>query len=100
MMLLGERLSADEAREWGLVWRVVEDQDLAAETDRIAGILAERSPSAIASTKRLIAAASDFEMDQQLDLERDLQGEAGRSPDMREAVAKFFAAKSAAIRSD
>lgn len=93
MMLLGERLSADEAREWGLVWKVVDDADLAAESTRIAAKLATLAPSAVAATKRLIAAASDPDLDAQLDLERDLQGDAGRSPEMKAAIAAFFAAR-------
>ncbi|MDR3465808.1 MAG: enoyl-CoA hydratase-related protein [Xanthobacteraceae bacterium] len=92
-MLLGDRISAEEARDWGLVWRVFDDDTLTAETDAIAARLAERPSAAIAATKRLIAAASDAALDQQLDLERDLQGEAGRSPDMKAAVAAFFASR-------
>jgi 2-(1,2-epoxy-1,2-dihydrophenyl)acetyl-CoA isomerase len=92
-MLLGDRIGAEEARDWGLVWRVYDDDTLTAETDAIATRLAERPSAAIAATKRLIAAASDAALDQQLDLERDLQGEAGRSPDMKAAIAAFFATR-------
>jgi len=94
-MLLGERIGAEEAREWGLVWRVFDDASLDAETDAIARRLAERAPSAVAATKRLISAASDAALDRQLDLERDLQGAAGRSPEMKAAVAAFFASRKA-----
>jgi 2-(1,2-epoxy-1,2-dihydrophenyl)acetyl-CoA isomerase len=90
-MLLGDRIGADEAREWGLIWRVFDDERLDDETDALARRLAERAPSAVAATKRLISAASDAALDSQLDLERDLQGVAGRSPDMKAAVAAFFA---------
>jgi len=93
MMLLGERVSAEEALSWGMVWRVYDDAALSAETDRIAATLASRSPAAIAGAKRLITSASDFGLDAQLDLERDLQGAAGRSPEMKKAVAAFFAQK-------
>jgi 2-(1,2-epoxy-1,2-dihydrophenyl)acetyl-CoA isomerase len=90
-MLLGDRIGAEEARDWGLVWRVCDDETLDAETDAIAHRLAERAPSAVAATKRLVAAAGDAGLDSQLDLERDLQGVAGRSPEMKAAVAAFFA---------
>jgi len=93
MMLLGDRLSAEEAREWGLVWKVVDDADLTAETGKIAAKLASLAPAAVAATKKLIAAASDPDLDTQLDLERDLQGDAGRSPEMKAAIAAFFAAR-------
>jgi 2-(1,2-epoxy-1,2-dihydrophenyl)acetyl-CoA isomerase len=92
-MLLGDRIGAEEARDWGLVWRVYDDEKLTAETDAIATRLAERAPSAMSATKRLIVAASDADLDRQLDLERDLQGEAGRSPEMKAAVAAFFASR-------
>ena len=92
-MLLGDRISADEALDWGLVWKVFDDDTLATEADRLATRLAERAPSAIAATKRLIATASDAGMDAQLDLERDLQGIAGRSPEMKAAIAAFFASR-------
>ncbi len=90
-MLLGERISAEEALSWGLVWRVFDDAQLAAETDAIAQKLAQQSPAAVAATKRLIGAAVDGGIDAHLDLERDLQGTAGRSPEMKAAIAAFFA---------
>lgn len=94
-MLLGDRISAEEALSWGLVWRVFDDADLTAEAARIAETLASRTPWAIAATKRLVTAATDFGMDEQLDLERDLQGIAGRTPEMKEAIAAFFAKRQA-----
>jgi len=90
-MLLGDRIGAEEALSWGLVWRVVDDAVLTAEVDAISARLAERAPSAVAATKRLVKAASDVGLEDHLDLERDLQGAAGRSPEMKTAVAAFFA---------
>jgi 2-(1,2-epoxy-1,2-dihydrophenyl)acetyl-CoA isomerase len=92
-MLLGERIGADEALAWGLAWRVCDDAALMGEAEKIAEALAARAPAAVAATKRLIVEASDFKMDAQLDLERDLQGEAGRTPEMKAAIAAFFAQK-------
>ena len=92
-MLLGDRISADEAHQWGLVWKVFDDAELASETEAIAKRLAEKTASAVAATKRLVTEASDFAMDPQLDLERDLQGVAGRTPEMKAAIAAFFAAR-------
>jgi 2-(1,2-epoxy-1,2-dihydrophenyl)acetyl-CoA isomerase len=89
-MLLGDRISAEEALSWGLVWRVYDDGKAPGEVEAIAARLAERSPLALSSTKRLIREASERDLGVQLDLERDLQGEAGRSPDLKAAVAAFF----------
>jgi 2-(1,2-epoxy-1,2-dihydrophenyl)acetyl-CoA isomerase len=90
-MLLGDRVSAEEALSWGLLWRVVDDAALASEANAVARRLAERAPSAVAATKRLIKAAVDAGIEEHLGLERDLQGIAGRSPEMKAAVASFFA---------
>ena len=92
-MLLGDRISAEEARDWGLIWRVFDDQRLEEETDSIARRLAERAAPAVAATKRLIAAVSDAALERHLDLERDAQGAAGRSPEMKAAIAAFFASR-------
>ena len=92
-MLLGDRISAEEARDWGLIWRVFDDQRLEEETDSIARRFAERAAPAVAATKRLIAAVSDAALERQLDLERDAQGAAGRSPEMKAAIAAFFASR-------
>jgi 2-(1,2-epoxy-1,2-dihydrophenyl)acetyl-CoA isomerase len=90
-MLLGDRIDAEEALRWGLIWRVVDDAALTAEVDTIARRLTERAPSAIEATKRLITAASDNGLEDHLGLERDYQGVAGRSPEMKAAVTAFFA---------
>jgi 2-(1,2-epoxy-1,2-dihydrophenyl)acetyl-CoA isomerase len=90
MMLLGEKIGAEEAAAWGLVWRVYDDAALMPEAAKIAARLASLTPGAVAGTKRLIAEAADFGQEAQLALERDLQGEAGRSPAVKQAVAAFF----------
>ncbi|MGF7162142.1 2-(1,2-epoxy-1,2-dihydrophenyl)acetyl-CoA isomerase [Rhodoligotrophos appendicifer] len=91
MMMLGDRISAEEAQSWGLVWKVFEDDALEIEVNKIATKLASLAPDALAATKQLITAAADTGLDESLDLERDLQGIAGRSPEMKAAVAAFFA---------
>ena len=94
-MFLGDRISAEEALSWGMVWRVHDDAELSAEVEKIAAKLAALAPDAVASTKRLIASATDFGMNEQLDLERELQGIAGRTPEMKQAIAAFFAKRRA-----
>jgi 2-(1,2-epoxy-1,2-dihydrophenyl)acetyl-CoA isomerase len=94
-MLLGDRITAEEAKDWGLVWRVVEDDALLAEAQAIALRLAGLAASAVSATKRLISEAADPDLDARLDRERDLQGEAGRSREMQEAIAAFLARRRA-----
>ena len=96
MMLLGDRISAEQARDWGLVWQVHDPEELGAEVDRIAAKLASLAPAAIAATKLLIRTASEPGLAGQLELERDLQGEAGRSPELKAAIQSFFALRKGA----
>lgn len=95
-MLLGGRIPADEFERWGLVWKVTEDADLLSEALGVCARLAERPANALAMTKQMIAKSSDFDLDPMLDLERDMQGAAGRSPEMRVAVDRFFASRAGA----
>lgn len=91
MAFLGERIGAEEAAAWGLVWRVVDDGVLGRESEAVAERLAEQPAGAVAHTKRLLGAAADAGLDDQLDLERDLQDEAGRSADCAAAIQGFLA---------
>lgn len=91
MMLLGDRIAAERALQWGLLWDVVDDAELEPAAAAICARLAGLDAGAVAATKRLIASAADFAAGEQLDLERDLQGEAGRTPAMKAQIAAFFA---------
>ncbi len=90
MALLGERIPAEDASAWGLVWRVVDDAALAEESAAVAARLAAQPAAAVAATKRLLGAAAENGLDAQLDLERDLQDQAGRSPECRAAIERFL----------
>ena len=91
LCMLAEPLAAEQAAAWGLIWKVVDDAELAAEVDAVAARLASAPTYALALQKRAFAAASRNSLDQQLDLERDLQREAGRSADYAEGVGAFLA---------
>lgn len=95
MMLLGDRIPAEKALQWGLLWEVVDDAELSAAAEAICARVAKLDASALAATKRLIGQAADFGSDEQLALERDLQGEAGRAPAMKAQIAAFFAKRKA-----
>jgi 2-(1,2-epoxy-1,2-dihydrophenyl)acetyl-CoA isomerase len=90
MAFLGERIAAEEALAWGLVWKVVADEALVAESEAVAARLAGQPAEALAATKRLLTAAAEPDLDAQLDLERDLQEIAGRSETSRAAIAAFL----------
>jgi 2-(1,2-epoxy-1,2-dihydrophenyl)acetyl-CoA isomerase len=89
LALLAEKLSAEQAAGWGLVWKCVEDAELAAETDRLAAQLAAGPTRGYAHIKRALYASAGNTLDQQLELERDYQRLLGFSEDYREGVAAF-----------
>ena len=90
LALLGERLCARDAEAWGLIWKCVADDELAAEADKLARHLATRPTLGLGLIKRAMRASATNSLAQQLDLERDLQRLAGRSEDYREGVAAFL----------
>ena len=89
LALLGEKLSAEDAAAWGLIWKVVDDAQLANEAAAIAKGLAEGPTLGYSLIKKAFAMSAGNSLDAQLDLERDLQRKAGFSEDYREGVAAF-----------
>lgn len=90
MMMLGDRITAEKALDWGLVWDVIDDEALGETALAACRKLAGLDPDALAGTKRLISAAGDGELAPLLNLERDLQGKAGRAPAMKTQIVAFF----------
>ena len=73
MSLLGDRITASEAKDWGLIWDVVEDDQLDTEVGRIAESLSRTSPEAMTRIRQSIDAALDNTFSEQLDLEMEHQ---------------------------
>jgi len=90
MALLGERISARQAEEWGLIWKCVADEELSSTAEQMARHLATQPTLGLGLIKRAMLSSSDNSLDDQLDLERDLQRLAGRSEDYREGVGAFM----------
>lgn len=90
LCLLGEPLAAETAREWGLIWKVFDDDRLVDEAVALAATLAAQSSSAIALAKRAFRASAENTFDQQIALERRLQSEAGATADHAEGAAAFM----------
>lgn len=91
LALLGDKLSAEQAEQWGMIWRCVDDEALQDEALKLARQLATQPTYGLALIKRALNASASNSFDAQLDLERDLQRLAGRSEDYREGVAAFMA---------
>ena len=90
LALLGEKLSAEDAAAWGLIWKVVDDETLASEAMAIARQLAAGPTKGYGLIKQALHASATNSLDAQLELERDLQRKAGFSEDYREGVAAFL----------
>ena len=90
MMMLGERLPAEQAQQWGLVSRVVEDEDLASEAVLLATRLARGPTVALGLIRRLAREAQQLPLSEALAAERIGQRDAGRTEDFRSAVMAFI----------
>lgn len=90
LALLGDKLTAEQAEDWGLIWKCVDDAALLPTVQAVAKQLAAGPTFGFAQTKHAIWASSSNDFPAQLDLERDLMRECGRSHDYREGVAAFM----------
>jgi len=90
LAMLSEKLPAERAEQWGLIWKCVDDERLDAEVDALALRLAGMPTRALAAIKQSIRHAATATLDAQLDLERDLQTQLGASHDYAEGVDAFL----------
>ena len=89
LALLADKVPAEQAAEWGMIWKVVEDESLPTEAMKLARTLADGPTKGYGLIKKVMHASGVNTLDAQLDLERDVQREAGRSEDYREGVSAF-----------
>lgn len=98
LALLGGRLSAGEAKEWGLIWETCEPGALLSCAMEMATSLASQPTRGFGLTKQAFNEALMNDLDTQLDLEADLQADAGRTADFAEGVAAFRARRPPVFR--
>ena len=91
LALLAEKLPAEKAAAWGLIWQCVEDAEFAATVDAIAKQLATAPTKALVRTRQAMHAAPGHTLEQQLSFEGGFMRELGWSPDYAEGVAAFMA---------
>lgn len=89
LALLGEKLGAEQAEQWGLVWKCVDDDALLPTVSSLARQLAQGPTRAYVKTRQAIDAGGQSSLAAALELERDLQRELGAGADYREGVAAF-----------
>jgi 2-(1,2-epoxy-1,2-dihydrophenyl)acetyl-CoA isomerase len=90
LALFGEKLPAEKAEAWGLIWKCVDDAELMPTVRGLAEQLAGGPTLAYARTKAALHAAERQALEQQIDLEIELQRSLGASADYREGVSAFI----------
>ena len=90
LAMLGERLTAEQAERWGLIWKCVADNLLTDEAHRIAQRLAAGPRQCFGYIKRALDAAELNTLSEKLDLERDFQRVLADTEDFSEGVAAFL----------
>jgi 2-(1,2-epoxy-1,2-dihydrophenyl)acetyl-CoA isomerase len=90
LALLAEKITAEQAASWGLIWKVVDDDKLMDEAKALARHFATQPTKGLALIKHALDQSATNTLDQQLDLERDLQQTLGRTADYREGVTAFL----------
>jgi 2-(1,2-epoxy-1,2-dihydrophenyl)acetyl-CoA isomerase len=99
--LLGDKVSASDAKEWGLIWDVApEGQDCVEAAVALAQRLATLPTQAMLATRKTMRAAASNELEAQLDLERDTQSALGRTHDYIEGVTAFLQKRPPAFKGE
>ncbi|MCU0805917.1 MAG: 2-(1,2-epoxy-1,2-dihydrophenyl)acetyl-CoA isomerase PaaG [Burkholderiales bacterium] len=98
LALLADKLTAEDAERWGLIWKAVDDDKLMSEARAIAAQLAAGPTMALVAIKRALHAAEKNTLDEQLDHERDVQRTLGASDDYAEGVRAFMEKRKAQFK--
>ena len=95
MALTADKVGAEQAEQWGLIWKCYDDDKLMPEARALAAQLAKGPTRAYALIKQALYASSSNSIEQQLALEAKLQREAGKTSDFAEGVRAFLDKRSA-----
>jgi len=90
LALTGDALSAEQAEDWGLIWKCVDDEALDQEVDSLVHKLASLPPLGLSAIKSIIRSTWQRTLDDELRLQRDEMRRLGYSEDYREGVAAFL----------
>jgi len=90
LAMLGDKLGAEQAEAWGMIWRCVDDDKLQEEALKLAKHLATQPTLGLGMIKKLLAESTANNLHQQLELEKETMRMLGRSQDYQEGVAAFL----------
>jgi 2-(1,2-epoxy-1,2-dihydrophenyl)acetyl-CoA isomerase len=90
LALLGDKLPAEQAEDWGLIWRCVDDEELQFEAKKLAAHFATQPTRGLGMIKKLLRESSGNTLSEQLELEKNAMRELGESHDYKEGVAAFM----------
>ena len=90
LALTGDPMLADQAADWGLIWKAVDDDALDDEVDALARRFASGPTRGLARIKKMLRESWDHDLETELNLQRDAMRELGYSDDYREGVAAFM----------
>ena len=89
LAMLADKLPAEKAEHWGLIWQAVDDAELATTVDKLAAQLAQMPTRALVATRLALHAAPNHTLEQQLSFEAGFMRELGWRDDFKEGVAAF-----------
>jgi 2-(1,2-epoxy-1,2-dihydrophenyl)acetyl-CoA isomerase len=98
LAMTGERLSAEDAERFGLIWKCVDDAQLGPVTEQFTRALASGPTRSLGLVKKALYDSEGNSLAAQLDLERDLQREVGKGNDYREGVSAFLEKRKPAFK--
>ncbi len=90
LALTGDPLAAEQAAEWGLIWKAVDDERLDEEVDSLASRLASLPPLGLAAIKDMIRTSWQYSLDEELERQAGAMRRLGSTDDYREGVAAFL----------
>jgi len=89
LAMLADKLPAEKAEAWGLIWQAVDDAELTPTVDKLAAQLAQMPTRALVATRLAMHAAPNHTLEQQLGFEAGFMRELGWRDDFKEGVAAF-----------
>jgi len=98
LAMLGNKLKAEQAEQWGLIYQVVDDESLMDEANKLSSHLATQPTEALANIKELIHTSFDYNLNEQLEREKKAMQHLGKSHDYKEGVAAFMEKREAKFK--